>query len=360
MDHRRETDQASKAAGNGPNDSLPKVSVIIRAYNEAGFIGRLLDGLMQQTLRDIEIILVDSGSTDDTVAIARRYPVKILSIRPEDFSFGHSLNVGCREASGAVLVIASAHVYPTHRDWLERLVAPFANHEVALVYGRQRGAETTRYAEHRIFERWFPDRSDPDQRHPFCNNANAAIRRSLWQKLPYDESLTGLEDLDWAQRAQALGGRIIYDCEATVVHVHHETPARVYNRYRREAIALKSLYPASQFSLIDFARLFIGNVVSDWVHAAHAGKLARHWWEIIWFRWMQFAGTWSGKRFAGSLTQSLRRTFYYPGRLRPTDQPESPERKGLRINYDPALAANDRDRRETDSDADRRARAHAS
>ena len=44
-------------------------SIVIRAYNEEKHIGRLLEGIKQQTLKDVEIILVDSGSTDRTLAI---------------------------------------------------------------------------------------------------------------------------------------------------------------------------------------------------------------------------------------------------------------------------------------------------
>ncbi len=67
------------------------VSIVIRCYNEEEHIGRLLSGIMQETLRDVEIILVDSGSTDATLATAARYPVRILSIEPEQVSFGRSL-----------------------------------------------------------------------------------------------------------------------------------------------------------------------------------------------------------------------------------------------------------------------------
>ncbi|WP_318286205.1 glycosyltransferase family 2 protein [Limnospira fusiformis] len=91
---------------------MVKCSLVIRCYNEEQHIGRLLSGITQQTLTDREIIIVDSGSTDATVSIASRYPVKIVSIRPEDFSFGRALNLGCRADSGDIIVIASAHVYP--------------------------------------------------------------------------------------------------------------------------------------------------------------------------------------------------------------------------------------------------------
>src|SRR3546814_3431064 len=58
----------------------------------------------------------------------------------------------------------------------------------SLTYGKQRGNENTHYSEHQVFAKWFPENSDPCQAQPYCNNANAAIRRSLWQKSPYDRS----------------------------------------------------------------------------------------------------------------------------------------------------------------------------
>ena len=114
-------------------------SIIIRAYNEEKHIGRLLDGISRQTLQDIETILVDSGSTDRTVAIAAGFPVKILHIPPEEFSFGRSLNLAIAEAQHEVIVLASAHVYPVYPDWLERLLEPFAEAKIGLSYGKQRG-----------------------------------------------------------------------------------------------------------------------------------------------------------------------------------------------------------------------------
>ncbi|MFM6205689.1 glycosyltransferase family 2 protein, partial [Planktothrix sp.] len=97
---------------------MVKCSLVLRCYNEEQHIGRLLSGILQQTLQDYEIIVVDSGSTDATVAIACRYPIKLLSIQPQEFSFGRALNLGCQAATGDIIVTASAHVYPVYRDWL--------------------------------------------------------------------------------------------------------------------------------------------------------------------------------------------------------------------------------------------------
>lgn len=292
-----------------------KCSVIIRCYNEEEHIGRLLEGIAQQTLRDVEVIVVDSGSTDATLAIAARYPVKIININKDDFSFGYSLNVGCRASTGEFLVIVSAHVYPVHKDWLEHLLAPFAEEKVALVYGKQRGNEVTNFSEHQVFAKWFPDHSDWNQGHPFCNNANAAIRRSLWERFSYDETLTGLEDLAWARQVAGAGYRIAYEANAEVVHVHNERPQVLFNRYRREAIALKGIFPHEHFSLFTFAHMYVQNVFSDLFHALQRGVLWGNLGNIFTFRLMQFWGTYRGFAQHGLITRQLKQKFYYPNEL---------------------------------------------
>ena len=198
---------------------MPKCSIVIRCFNEQKYIGLLLEGILQQTEKDVEIILVDSGSTDNTLQIASQYPVKIISIKSEDFTFGRALNLGIREAQGEFIVIASAHVYPTNAFWLENLLAPFQNPQVVLTYGRQIGNELTKFSEHQVFKKWFPQDINVIQDHPFCNNANAAIRKTTWQTFQYDETLTGLEDLDWAKRALVLKHKIAYNSEAVIVHI---------------------------------------------------------------------------------------------------------------------------------------------
>jgi hypothetical protein len=55
------------------------------------------------------------------------------------------------------------------------------------------------------------------------NHANSAVRRSVWEEHPYDESLPGLEDVAWANQVTAKGWRIGYRAEATVHHIHDET-----------------------------------------------------------------------------------------------------------------------------------------
>ena len=295
----------------------PVCSLIIRAYNEQKHIRRLLEGIKRQTIfQQIEIILVDSGSNDDTVTIAKEYNVNIVNIRPEEFSFGRALNKGCAAANGEFLLFASAHVYPLYTDWVERMIAPFHNQNIALVYGRQVGCEISKYSEQQLFHKWFPGHSNYDQTISFCNNANCVIRKELWEQQPYDESLTGLEDLAWASQIKNKNFKIAYEALAPVVHVHEETAARIKNRYRREAIALKIIYPNETFSFFNFVRLAIANIFSDSFHAIHDKSFTNNFFSIIMFRYMQFWGTYLGYNQKNQINETLRNRLYYPNNMK--------------------------------------------
>ncbi len=293
-------------------------SIVIRAYNEEKHIGRLLEGLRQQTLKDVEIILVDSGSTDQTVSIAESFGARIVRIPSAEFTFGRSLNFGLRAATRELVVIASAHVYPVYPDWLESLLHPFvADEKVALTYGKQRGHIAAKYSEQQIYHQWYPDTGNPNQTTAFCNNANAAIRKSLWEQNQYDETLTGLEDLAWAKWAQEHDYKITYVAEAEIIHIHNETPRGVFNRYRREAMALRRIYPEAHFNFYDFVRLTTTNIFSDLWHAVRERVLWKNIASIFWFRFMQFHGTRLGHRETSLITPQLRETFYYARERKP-------------------------------------------
>lgn len=309
--------------------TLPTVSIVVRALNEGEYIGRLLDGLSEQTVLADEIILVDSGSTDDTVAIAEEYGCHVEYITKEDFSFGRSLNYGCEAATGDILIMLSAHVYPVYDTYIEHMLRPFANPDTAVAYGRQVGDERTKYSESRIMLKWFPEESIWDQGHPFSNNANAAVRRDVWEKLQYDEELTGLEDLDFAKRAISDGGSVAYVAEAPVVHVHEETWSTIRNRYRREAIAYKTIMGEENLGLRESLQLLSQNITSDYLHAIRDREFTNNIVGIPAFRLAQFVGAWEGFR-QQEVDDELRKRFYYPLELARKDAEGEP---GKRITY---------------------------
>ena len=310
------------------------VALIIRCFNEEAHIGRLLTGVTRQTRPPSQIIVVDSGSTDATLPIASRYDVEVVEIAPEEFSFGHALNVGIAASSAEVAVFASAHVYPVYDTWIERLVEPFGDPRVALSYGRQETPPASRFSERRLLSQWFPPQSVRRQQHPFCNNANAAIRRSVWERRPYDERLTGLEDLDWAKHAMENGHAISYVAEAPVVHVHDESFAQVVNRYRREAIAHKVIYNEQTMGPATALSLAAVNIVGDYREAHRAGALRENVLDIPRFRLAQFLGTYRGFAQSGPVTDALRRRFYYPSSTASAPERHDPASLGRPIDYD--------------------------
>ena len=292
-----------------------KTSIVIRAYNEEEHIEKLLLGIRAQRKKTHEVILVDSGSTDDTVNIARRHGCHIVSINEHEFTFGRALNRGCAAANGDICIFVSAHVYPLYEDWLEKLVDPFEDERVALTYGRQRGGHVNKFSEHQIFARWFPAESVCPQKTYFCNNANAAVRRSIWEAVPYDETLTGLEDLAWAKAVQSQGGWLAYIADAEIVHVHDETWEQVQNRYRREAIAMRTIDGHARFTRWDLARLLWRNVLSDARAAIRQGVLNQEALSILRFRYNQLLGSWRGFNGPPEVSAELKARFYYPVRF---------------------------------------------
>ena len=287
-------------------------SIVIRAFNEGKYISRLLEGIRQQTLHGVQVILVDSGSSDDTLKIATGFGAEIVTIAPEEFTFGRALNRGIQAARADIIVIVSAHCHPVFPDWLEQLLKPFQDEHVALSYGKQRGGETNPYSEKQFFRKYFPETSQPYQGQPYSHNANTAIRKKLWQMQPFNEHLTGLEDLSWSSWAMSQDYAIAYTAEAEVIHVHDERPRQVYKRFQREAIAMKQILPDSHFNLWNFFRLAVGSTLSDLLQARREGVLSKNITGIIWYRLVQYWGTYCGYASAGKMDVRLQYTFYYP------------------------------------------------
>ena len=286
-----------------------RVSVVIRCRNEEEHIGRLLAGILEQSIEGVDIVVVDSGSTDATLSIVDRFPVRLLRIRPHEFSFGRALNRGFEAARGEFVVAASAHVYPVYRDWLARLLQPFDDPQVALVYGKQRGDERTRYSERRVFATWFPETSDLNQPHPFCNNANAAVRRSIWKGLPYDETLTGLEDLDWANASN--GGRLSHRLRCRrggdpCASGKARAPSSIGIGAKPLQWRGSNRRYASDSSTSFALRLPASSATSVMAGGMRTRSAIR---DIAVFRVMQFWGTYRGFRESGSVTIELDAAF---------------------------------------------------
>ncbi|MGQ9627675.1 MAG: glycosyltransferase family 2 protein [Anaerolineae bacterium] len=243
-----------------------EVSLLIRTKNEGRHLAETLKAVLSQSLKDCEFIILDSGSTDNTREIALSFSqTRLLEIEPERFTFGLALNLAARHARGKYLVMLSAHALPADGQWLSSLIRHFEDSRVAAVYGRQLPRP----------EAWPPVKVDllhcygpNSQVHAnvedtFFSNANGAIRKALWERIPFDEALPACEDQDWARRAVAAGYLVVYDPQAAVYHSHNEVPWRVYRRYRDEEKGWQRILPGRKVDFHSFFRTWKERTLMD-------------------------------------------------------------------------------------------------
>jgi GT2 family glycosyltransferase len=150
-------------------------------------------------------------------------------LAPTEFSYPHSLNLGVLNANGDIVVSLSGDATPANNRWLETLVAPLNNPKVAGSFSRHvpRPGVKVVWAEH--FRLWWRYRSTATTLrttdHVF-SNACSAFRRDLALQIPFDESLTELEDYTWAREVQGRGYAIAYVGESEVYHSHTVSSAK--------------------------------------------------------------------------------------------------------------------------------------
>jgi rhamnosyltransferase len=182
------------------------------------------------------VVVVDSGSTDGTLDIVRRFPVTLVQIQPEEFTYGYALNLGVANVDTEIVATLSAHSQPANADWLRELIEPFGQPLVAGVYGRQLPRSNATILELAGMRLTGLLSTTPKllARRPLFSNANGAFRRSLWLELPFDERVGGAEDIAWVRSMQERGYLIAYQPTAAVYHSHGEPLIKHLRRASRD------------------------------------------------------------------------------------------------------------------------------
>lgn len=209
------------------------VTIVIRSRNEEKFLPRCLDMIFrQQTRFSFDVLLIDSGSTDRTVALARRFErVTVREIESRAFNYGRTLNDGVRLAQGRYVIALSAHCVPVDEHWLQRLVEPLAEAEaIGASFGRQipwPGCEPVErvYLQNTFRQGDYVVTGDYLGENPLnvlFSNANACFRRELALAVPFRE-LPWAEDRVWAHAILRAGHKLAYASHAVVYHSHQRT-----------------------------------------------------------------------------------------------------------------------------------------
>ena len=226
----------------------PLVSIVIPAKNGASTIEKCLQSISEQTYKNLEVLLIDSGSTDDTIFIASRFCfVRILEIPPHTFNHGLTRNLGVSEANGDLVLFTVQDAYGASTDWIETMVNHFLiDQEVVGVCGQQivphdqdknphewfRPINSPTIRKVQIKDPALTSQLSPQQLKEICgwDDVNAMYRKLIFKSFPFKKT-DFAEDLHWAKEVVLAGHKVIYDTHARVCHYHHSTYDYAYKRY---------------------------------------------------------------------------------------------------------------------------------
>lgn len=220
------------------NKKNPIISIVIPVKNGKHTLSRLLEGFRKQTLfSETEVVLIDSGSTDGTLALLERFPeVYVHSIDPASFNHGKTRNLGSSLAKGKFVVMTVQDAWTEDKEWLAKMLRHFDDPEVAGVCGGQAVPHHSDKNPHEWFRPvskpvaktiHFPSSSGfeallPEKKRTVCawDDVAAMYRKNVLLNIPF-QAVTFGEDMLWAREALRAGHKLVYEPEARVNHYHH-------------------------------------------------------------------------------------------------------------------------------------------
>ena len=228
------------------------ISVVIPVKDGGEDLTRCLAGIAAQRLdEEVEVVVVDSGSTDGSPGVARAAGAVVHEIDATEFGHGRTRNLGAGIARGDLLVFTSQDAVANDERWLAALSAAARSApDVSGAYGRQLPHHDARPP-----ERFFLDflygpepriqRAGDDEltfESTLFSNVNAAIPRWALARFPFREDLTMSEDQEWSRRALRAGFSLVYEPRAAVRHSHPYTIRSAFRRFFDSGVSAEHAY----------------------------------------------------------------------------------------------------------------------
>jgi len=228
------------------NMEQPRVSIVLRSFNEGWALGSTLASLKAQSYRNWELIAFDSGSTDGSVDMIRQArPVHFVQMLPHEYRPGRVLNNAMELACNDRVIFLNADATPQGPDWLEPLVSALADPTVAAAFGRQIPRPDCAAAFARDYERCFGANRESAKWDHFFSMVSSGLRRDVWARRGFRETMQYSEDDEYSRWCRAEGYKIRYCQNSVVMHSHNYTPRQAYKRSFGEAWALASVWSGS-------------------------------------------------------------------------------------------------------------------
>jgi GT2 family glycosyltransferase/glycosyltransferase involved in cell wall biosynthesis len=225
---------------------VPSVSVVIPVKNGAAYLGPLLAAVREQGGDDVELLVVDSGSADGSVELARAAGATVHEIPPQEFGHARTRNLAMQLTSGEVVCFLTQDAVP-EPGWLDAHLAAFElDPRVGAVYGPHLPWPDTSPMIARELSEFFasmaPDGQPALQRAgdlAFLSNVNAAYARACWHDVRFDEQLAYAEDQAFGRALLAAGWTKVFHPSAAVRHAHDYGPVEFARRYFDEYRGLR-------------------------------------------------------------------------------------------------------------------------
>lgn len=209
----------------------PPISIILRSFNEGWALRETLPALQRQSYRNWDLIVFDSGSSDDSVEqIRAAQPRHFIQMAPSDYQPGRVLNHGMRLAQGAYGIFLNADATPQGDDWLRPLVEALLDAHTAAVFGRQIPRPDCRAVYACDYDRCFGARRESTQWDHFFSMVSSGVRKDIWAQRGFLEHLKYAEDDEYTRWCKAQGYRVAYCSESVVMHSHNYSPGQAYQR----------------------------------------------------------------------------------------------------------------------------------
>ena len=223
-----------------------EVTVAIPVRNGGELLVRALDAIASQsTPRRYEVIALDSGSTDGSLEALHAHGVRVIEIPTASFDWGRARERLFEEARGEFVVHLSQDAVPAGPDWLENILAPFEDAQVAVSCGSSIPDPERAFPQFQ-WERngyHYFTREITKYREKYGRGlsfANTAVRRSVWEEVRIDPQATG-EDFQFQTKLHGTAWRIAFPDDAPALHHHNYTVQAVYRRCRNEGLALRGM-----------------------------------------------------------------------------------------------------------------------